>query len=100
MPVHSPLPSRTGRRGAPLTTGSGARPRATEPAARIAVTVRNGTGITGRARPLADALTGRDFRSATTGNAPGPCKTVTLDGVAMTPARACATASAGPDSGG
>ncbi|MFF9019350.1 LCP family protein [Streptomyces eurythermus] len=69
----------------PLTTGSGAKPTATaqategaEPAARIAVTVRNGTGITGRARALADALTGQGFRSATTGNAPGPAAATTL----------------------
>ncbi|MFF9586091.1 LCP family protein [Streptomyces achromogenes] len=69
----------------PLTTGSGAKPGATaqaaasaEPAARIAVTVRNGTGITGRARALADALTDQGFRSATTGNAPGPATTTTL----------------------
>ncbi|MFF5468641.1 LCP family protein [Streptomyces achromogenes] len=69
----------------PLTTGSGAKPGATAqaaasagPAARIAVTVRNGTGITGRARALADALTDQGFRSATTGNAPGPATTTTL----------------------
>ncbi|MFE9899469.1 LCP family protein [Streptomyces achromogenes] len=69
----------------PLTTGNGAHPGSTaraaasaEPAARIAVTVRNGTGITGRARALADALTDQGFRSATTGNASGPATTTTL----------------------
>ncbi|MFE3266871.1 LCP family protein [Streptomyces sp. NPDC059215] len=49
------------------------------PAARIAVTVENGTGISGRASAVAGALTDRGFSSGTTtGNAPGLAATTTL----------------------
>ncbi|MEU8949117.1 LCP family protein [Streptomyces sp. NPDC048489] len=49
------------------------------PAARIAVTVENGTGISGRASAVAGALTDRGFSSSTTtGNAPGLAATTTL----------------------
>ncbi len=49
------------------------------PAAEIAVTVENGTGITGRASALATALTGQGFSSATTtANAPSPAGSTTL----------------------
>ncbi|MFH9670670.1 LCP family protein [Streptomyces sp. NPDC017405] len=70
-----------------LTAGSGKKPAtasasataAAVPASRIAVTVENGTGITGRASAVAGALTGRGFSSATsTGNAPRPAATTTL----------------------
>ncbi|POX61800.1 transcriptional regulator [Streptomyces sp. Ru62] len=76
-----------------LTTGSGkksaaasatakARSGATAsavPAAGIAVTVENGTGITGRASALATALTGQGFSSATTtANAPSPAGSTSL----------------------
>ncbi|MEU5705650.1 MULTISPECIES: LCP family protein [Streptomyces] len=74
-----------------LTTGSGgksaaasatAKAKATAsavPAAEIAVTVENGTGITGRASALATALTGQGFSSATTtANAPSPAGSTTL----------------------
>ncbi|MEV7436438.1 LCP family protein [Streptomyces griseoviridis] len=72
-----------------LTTGSGkkaagatpsASPTASAvPAARIAVTVQNGTGITGRAASVATALVGQGFNSGTTtGNAAGAATTTTL----------------------
>ncbi|WP_406840476.1 LCP family protein [Streptomyces sp. AHU1] len=72
-----------------LTTGSGkksAAAAATEkpsapavPAAEVAVTVENGTGITGRASVVAGALTGKGFSPrTTTGNAPGTATTTTL----------------------
>ncbi|MEW2516043.1 LCP family protein [Streptomyces sp. NPDC046870] len=74
-----------------LTTGSGkksaaasatAKAKATAPAvpaAGIAVTVENGTGITGRASALATALTGQGFSPATTtANAPSPAGSTTL----------------------
>ncbi|MFF0013792.1 LCP family protein [Streptomyces sp. NPDC005374] len=70
-----------------LSTGSGkkaatASAKATlsaVPASRIAVTVENGTEITGRASDIASALTGQGFSSATnTANAPSPAATTTL----------------------
>ncbi|WP_445281545.1 LCP family protein [Streptomyces sp. DSM 118148] len=74
-----------------LTTGSGkksgaapakAEAKATAsavPASDIAVTVQNGTAITGRASAVADALTGQGFGTGTTrGNAPSPAATTTL----------------------
>ncbi|MFI0805805.1 LCP family protein [Streptomyces echinatus] len=73
-----------------LTTGSGkksgaasatAKARATAsavPASRIAVTVENGTGITGRASVIASALTGQGFGSTSTANAPSPATSTTL----------------------
>ncbi|MGW7253578.1 LCP family protein [Streptomyces sp. NPDC054834] len=74
-----------------LTTGSGkksaaasatARATATAsavPASQIAVTVENGTTITGRASVIAGALTGQGFSSGTTtANAPNPSATTTL----------------------
>ncbi|MFG2949937.1 LCP family protein [Streptomyces adustus] len=49
------------------------------PASRIAVTVENGTGITGRASAIATALTGKGFSSGTTtANAPSPAASTTL----------------------
>ncbi|WP_199790153.1 LCP family protein [Streptomyces canus] len=49
------------------------------PASRIAVTVENGTEITGRASVVANALTGQGFSSATTtANAPSPATTTIL----------------------
>ena len=49
------------------------------PASRIAVTVENGTGITGRASTVATALTDQGFSSATTtANAPSVTDTTTL----------------------
>ncbi|MEU2226415.1 LCP family protein [Streptomyces sp. NPDC018347] len=73
----------------PLTTGSGRKPAAPSataeatpsavPASEVAVTVENGTGITGRASGIATALTGQGFSSATTtGNAPSPASATTL----------------------
>ncbi|MEU7413207.1 LCP family protein [Streptomyces sp. NPDC042638] len=69
-----------------LTTGSGKKSAAASgtakatakatvtasaaPPSGIAVTVENGTGITGRASVVASALTGQGFGSATTVNAP------------------------------
>ncbi|KOV65554.1 transcriptional regulator [Streptomyces sp. MMG1121] len=72
-----------------LTTGSGkksaaasatAKPTASAvPAAQIAVTVENGTTVTGRASDIATALTDQGFSSATTtANAPSPATTTTL----------------------
>ncbi|MEW2288484.1 LCP family protein [Streptomyces sp. NPDC047841] len=74
-----------------LTTGSGKKSAAASatakakagasavPAAGIAVTVENGTGITGRASVLATALTGQGFSPATTtANAPSPAGSTTL----------------------
>ncbi|WP_202527168.1 LCP family protein [Streptomyces sp. SID486] len=76
----------------PLTTGAGKKSSASSattkatatatasavPASDIAVTVENGTGITGRASAVATALTGRGFGSAGTGNAPSPVTATTL----------------------
>ncbi|WP_427919130.1 LCP family protein [Streptomyces sp. cg40] len=70
-----------------LTTGSGKKSSAASatatasavPASRIAVTVENGTGITGRASAVATALTDQGFSSATTtANAPSSAATTTL----------------------
>ncbi|TWV33129.1 LytR family transcriptional regulator [Streptomyces misionensis] len=72
-----------------LTTGSGkeaaaasATAKATAPAvpaSQIAVTVENGTTVTGRASDIAGALTDQGFSSATTtANAPSPATTTTL----------------------
>ncbi|MEV5440236.1 LCP family protein, partial [Streptomyces sp. NPDC052682] len=66
-----------------LTTGSGRKSAAaaapTVPPSRIAVTVENGTPVTGRASAIATALTGEGFSSGTTtGNAPGAAATTTL----------------------
>ncbi|MFL5993597.1 MAG: LCP family protein [Streptomyces sp.] len=70
-----------------LTTGSGKKSAAASatataaavPASEIAVTVENGTEITGRASAIANALTDRGFSSATTtANAPSPATTTTL----------------------
>ncbi|MEV5876364.1 LCP family protein [Streptomyces sp. NPDC052101] len=72
-----------------LTTGSGDKSAAASatakatapavPAARIAVTVENGTSVTGRASDIASALTDQGFSSATTtANAPSPAATTTL----------------------
>ncbi|MEU9326458.1 LCP family protein [Streptomyces canus] len=70
-----------------LTNGSGKKSTAASakatasavPASEIAVTVENGTEITGRASAIANALTGQGFSSATTtANAPSPATTTTL----------------------
>ncbi|MER6071715.1 LCP family protein, partial [Streptomyces sp. NPDC001817] len=72
-----------------LTTGSGKKSEAASatakatapavPASRIAVTVENGTAVTGRASDIATALTDQGFSSATTtANAPSPATTTTL----------------------
>ncbi|MGW0421891.1 LCP family protein [Streptomyces sp. NPDC003015] len=70
-----------------LTTGSGKKSVAASatatatavPASEIAVTVENGTEITGRASDIANALTGQGFSSATTtANAPSTATTTTL----------------------
>ncbi|MEU6535688.1 LCP family protein [Streptomyces sp. NPDC047000] len=72
-----------------LSTGSGGRSTAAAatatatasavPPSRIAVTVENGTGITGRASTVANALTGQGFSSATTtANAPSSAAVTTL----------------------
>ncbi|AYC43410.1 LCP family protein [Streptomyces griseorubiginosus] len=86
-----------------LTTGSGkksaaagAKPSASAvPASQVAVTVENGTTITGRASEVASALTQQGFSSATTtANAPSPATTTTLTygsgqkGAAQTAAKA------------
>ncbi|WP_234439099.1 LCP family protein [Streptomyces sp. NRRL B-3229] len=86
-----------------LTTGSGkksaaagAKPTAAAvPASQVAVTVENGTTITGRASEVASALTQQGFSSATTtANAPSPATTTTLTygtgqkGAAQTAAKA------------
>ncbi|WP_020138439.1 LCP family protein [Streptomyces sp. 351MFTsu5.1] len=86
-----------------LTTGSGkksaaagAKPSASAvPASQVAVTVENGTTITGRASEVASALTQQGFSSATTtANAPSPASTTTLTygtgqkGAAQTAAKA------------
>ncbi|MDH6582720.1 LCP family protein required for cell wall assembly [Streptomyces sp. SAI-133] len=70
-----------------LSTGSGKKSAAASaaasakavPASEIAVTVENGTRITGRASDVANALTGQGFSSdTTTANAPSPASTTTL----------------------
>lgn len=72
-----------------LTTDSGkksaaasatAKPTAPAvPASQIAVTVENGTAVTGRALDIATALTDQGFSSGTTtANAPSPASTTTL----------------------
>ncbi|MFE1285674.1 LCP family protein [Streptomyces sp. NPDC058751] len=72
-----------------LTTASGGKSAAASatkkpgaapvPASQVAVTVENGTGITGRASVVAGALTGNGFSpSTTTANAPVPATTTTL----------------------
>ncbi|WP_328974976.1 LCP family protein [Streptomyces canus] len=70
-----------------LSAGSGKKSTAASatatasavPASEIAVTVENGTEITGRASAIANALTGQGFSSATTtANAPSPATTTTL----------------------
>ncbi|MCS0604901.1 LCP family protein [Streptomyces sp. LP11] len=88
-----------------LTTGSGKKAAAASatakatasavPASEVAVTVENGTGITGRAGTVADALTDRGFSPATTTeNAPSRASTTTLtygtgrEGAARTVAKA------------
>ncbi|MFJ9479246.1 LCP family protein [Streptomyces mirabilis] len=48
------------------------------PAAQIAVTVENGTTVTGRASAVATALLDKGFGSGTTGNAGGTTSTTTL----------------------
>lgn len=86
-----------------LTTGSGKKSAAggakasasAVPASQVAVTVENGTAITGRASEVASALTRQGFSSATTtANAPSPATTTTLTygtgekGAAQTAAKA------------
>ncbi|MFH8776487.1 LCP family protein, partial [Streptomyces sp. NPDC017958] len=70
-----------------LTTGSGKKSAAASatakapavPRSRIAVTVENGTAVTGRASAVATALTGQGFSpDTTTANAPSPATTTTL----------------------
>ncbi|KUN80505.1 transcriptional regulator [Streptomyces griseoruber] len=74
-----------------LTTGSGKKSAAASatakatatasavPASEVAVTVENGTNITGRASAVAGALTDAGFNSGTTtANAPSPATTTTL----------------------
>ncbi|MFE1886966.1 LCP family protein, partial [Streptomyces diastatochromogenes] len=72
-----------------LTTGSGKKSAAASatakatakavPAAQIAVTVANGTTVTGRASAIATALTEQGFSpDTTTANAPSPATTTTL----------------------
>ncbi|MCX4852757.1 LCP family protein [Streptomyces canus] len=70
-----------------LSAGSGKKSTAASatatasavPASEIAVTVENGTEITGRASAIANALTDQGFSSATTtANAPSPATTTTL----------------------
>ncbi|MET8860454.1 LytR C-terminal domain-containing protein, partial [Streptomyces sp. NPDC004579] len=72
-----------------LTTASGKKSAAASatkkpgasavPASRVAVTVENGTGITGRASVIAAALTGKGFSpETTTTNAPVSATTTTL----------------------
>ncbi|MFI8242931.1 LCP family protein [Streptomyces sp. NPDC085866] len=70
-----------------LTTGSGRKSAAASatakapavPRSRIAVTVENGTAVTGRASAVATALTGQGFSpDTTTANAPSPATTTTL----------------------
>ncbi|MQY36476.1 Transcriptional regulator LytR [Streptomyces sp. RB17] len=72
-----------------LTTGSGKKSAAASatakatapavPASQIAVTVENGTTVTGRASDIATTLTDQGFSPATTtANAPSPATTTTL----------------------
>ncbi|MGW2425957.1 LCP family protein [Streptomyces sp. NPDC001709] len=94
-----------------LTTGSGKKAAAASataqattpavPASQIAVTVENGTAVTGRASDIASALTDQGFSSATTtANAPSLAATTTLTygsgqkGEAQTVAKALGLSSA------
>ncbi|MFF7333596.1 LCP family protein [Streptomyces sp. NPDC008150] len=70
-----------------LTTGSGKKSKAATatatasavPPAEIAVTVENGTGITGRAATIADTLLDKGYSpDTTTGNTPTTASTTTL----------------------
>ncbi|MFJ2396576.1 LCP family protein [Streptomyces sp. NPDC087843] len=71
--------SLTGTSGGRSATATASATASTVPAARIAVTVENGTGISGRASAVAGALIDRGFSSGTTtGNAPGGAATTTL----------------------
>ncbi|WP_393075819.1 LCP family protein [Streptomyces sp. LN704] len=71
--------SLTGASGRTSTGATATATAAAVPAARIAVTVENGTGISGRASAVAGALIDRGFSSGTTtGNAPGGAARTTL----------------------
>lgn len=74
------LTSGTGKKTAAAGATAKPTPSASSvPASQVAVTVENGTGITGRANTVADALTGKGFSSATNAtNAPSPASTTTL----------------------
>lgn len=67
--------------GSTGSTGSGGSSGSTVPAARVSVSVRNGTGVGGRASVVSDALAAKGFDqgTTTTGNAPAPASTTTLD---------------------
>ncbi|WP_249400094.1 LCP family protein [Streptomyces argyrophylli] len=74
------LTSGSGKKSAAASVTAKAKATASAvPAAGIAVTVENGTAITGRASALATALTGQGFSPATTtANAPSPAGSTTL----------------------
>ncbi|MFD8819855.1 LCP family protein, partial [Streptomyces sp. NPDC059627] len=64
---------------ASATASAKPTPTATVPASQIAVTVENGTGITGRASAIANSLISQGFSTGTsTANAPSSATTTTL----------------------
>ncbi|WSQ12932.1 LCP family protein [Streptomyces sp. NBC_01231] len=72
------LTTGSGRKSTPASATATATASAV-PASQIAVTVANGTEITGRASAIATALTDQGFSSGTTtANAPSPTTTTTL----------------------
>ncbi|MFD8811581.1 LytR C-terminal domain-containing protein, partial [Streptomyces sp. NPDC059627] len=75
------LTTGTGKKSSAASATASAKPTptATVPAAQIAVTVENGTTVTGRASAIATALVNHGFSSGTTtGNAPSSATTTTL----------------------
>lgn len=68
-----------GKSGAATATAGAKATASAVPASEIAVTVENGTAITGRASAVAAALTAKGFSTATTtANAPSPAAGTTL----------------------
>ncbi|MGW7539549.1 LCP family protein [Streptomyces sp. NPDC054770] len=75
------LTTGTGKKSSAASATASAKPTptATVPASQIAVTVENGTTVTGRASAIATALVNHGFSSGTTtGNAPSSATTTTL----------------------
>ncbi|MFF4702442.1 LCP family protein [Streptomyces sp. NPDC001288] len=73
------LTTSSGKKSSAAGATSKPEPTATVPAAQIAVTVENGTDITGRASAIASSLISQGFSSGTTtANAPSSASTTTV----------------------